>query len=758
MPVPGFSGSCDAVTAVRPLRGMGGIHALFARLRIGTRIAALMALAVMVAALLAVVGIRGLAESKESLRVVYEDRMAPVRTLSQISQLMLANQLQMQLALARAATVSGALALEPTSAQQAADQIERNVHAIDRLWDDYLSAPRGREELALARQFGERRARYLREAVAPALTALRALDYQDTRRLAVNAWTLYELAYPEIQTLVHLQFDSAEAAYREGVDRYERTYWLALGAMLAAMAVLGWLGVLLIRSIVRPLQQVIEVFRRIASGQLDSPIAVRGRDEISRVFRALRSMQMRLRQSEQAIHKLAYFDPLTELPNRSLLRQRAQQALDESGPPSHGALLLVDLDNFKTINDTLGHEVGDQYLKHVARRLGEAVGDEGLVARLGGDEFVILVRGLHADEAQAQAQARALAAQVLAAVACPAHLGGRLLHTSASLGVCLFRPGGSIIKELLKRADTAMYQAKSAGRNGYCFFDPVLQAKLDSRSVLELALRGAVEARQLALHYQVQVDAQRQPVGVEALLRWNHPLHGQVPPAQFIPMAEASGLILSLGEWVLQTACEQLRDWAHLPHMGALPLSVNVSARQFTHPAFVEQVRAALARTGARPDLLVLELTETMMLHDITDTVHKMQTLCSLGVRFALDDFGTGYSCLSQLQRLPLHQLKIDRSFIQDMGARANDAVIVQTILGMARNLGLHVVAEGVETEAQRAVLVQLQCPAFQGYLFAPPQPPQVLESWLQEMWAPRRNLSVAYPRPGIAIASERTA
>ncbi len=737
-----------------PLAGPGPMHALFSRLRIGTRITALMSLAVLVAAALAALGIRGLAESKESLRIVHEDRMEPVRGLSQIAQLMLANQLQLQLALARTARVSGVLALQGAAARQAADQIERNVQAIDQLWQQYLDVPRGADEQALARQFGERRALYLGEAVVPALAALRALDYQDTRRLADDARALYEAAYPDIQALVRLQFDFAETAYRQGVQRYQQTRRQALAAMLAAVAILAWLGLQLIRSIVQPLHQVIDICRRIAGGQLDLPIAVRGRDEISRVFRALRSMQARLRRSEQAIHKLAYYDPLTGLPNRSLLRLRVQQALNAAGPPCHGALLLVDLDHFKTINDTQGHEVGDEYLQQVARRLTGAVGQEALVARLGGDEFVVLALGLDAREEQATGQARTLAARVLAAVAHAEPVAGQLLHASASLGICLFQPGASTMRELLKRADTAMYQAKGAGRNGFSFFDPVLQAQLEARSALESALRGAVAAQQLSLHYQVQVDGQRRPVGVEALLRWSHPQHGQVPPGHFIPLAEASDLILSLGRWVLQAACEQLRDWAHAPHMRGLTLSVNVSARQFSQPAFVQEVQAALERTGAPADLLVLELTESMMLHDLDGTMRKMQTLRQLGVRFALDDFGTGYSCLSHLQHLPLYQLKIDRSFVWDMGTRPADAVIVQTIVAMARTLHLHVVAEGVETAGQHAILAALQCPAFQGYLFAPPQPAEALEAWVRDRLALSPARGQPCPEPSTPIGS----
>lgn len=448
----------------------------------------------------------------------------------------------------------------------------------------------------------------------------------------------------------------------------------------------------------------------------------------------------KLRQQKLSVERerdLAMRDALTGLPNRRFMQDIMGWEggrIQRSGRNELPLLIAqLDLDHFKTINDTLGHEEGDKHLRQIARRLTVAVADQGLVARLGGDEFVVLAQQLNADEVQAHAQARALAERVLTALATPTQLAGRLMHTSASLGVCLFRPGASTTKELLKRADTAMYQAKSVGRNGYRFFDPVLQSQLEARAALETALHGAIEARQLALHYQVQVNALGQPVGVEALLRWRHPLHGQVPPAQFIPIAEASDLILTLGDWVLQQACAQLQAWAGQPHTRGLTISVNVSARQLAQPGFVDQVHGALAGTGARPELLVLELTESAMLQDIADTVRKMQALRCLGVRFALDDFGTGYSCLSQLQRLPLYQLKIDRSFIQDMGARASNAVIVQTIVGMARTLGLHIVAEGVETEAQRGVLARLKCPAFQGYLFGMPQSAEALETWLRD-------------------------
>lgn len=734
-------------TATAPLNSDSWVARWLTRLHIRTRIAVLMVLAAGVAVLLATLGVRGLAASQADLRSVYEERMEPVRGLSKIVQLMLENQWHMQRALAQAvqrpltsSAASGAsgaagasgVALERTSAHDAALQIERNVATIDALWSHYQSIERSHQEQALAQQFSQRREHYLRQAITPVLLALRALDYENSRHLADNARVLYEQAYPDIQALVGLQFSQAQAAYEAGTKRYEYTGGLALGAIVLAMVVLGRLGMLLMRSIEQPLQHLIALCQRIANGQFDNPIPLRGHDEISAVFGALHAMQQQLRESARTVHQLAYYDALTELPNRTLLRQHIEQALQTRPHPGHGALLLVDLDNFKTINDSLGHEIGDQHLQHVARQLRMALEGQAMVARLGGDEFVVLAKDLDGNENRAQEQTRHLAQCVLVAVGREVHLAGRTLHTSASVGVCLFRPGAASVKELLKRADTAMYQAKHAGRNDFRFYDPLLQAHMENRATLEVALRGAIEAGQLALHYQLQVNAQRQPIGVEALLRWNHPHHGPVSPAQFIPIAENSELIVELGRWVLGAACTQLHEWAKLPHMAQLCMSVNVSARQFARPDFVDQVCMALAQSGARADLLLLELTESVVLDDVADTVYKMQSLRRLGVRFALDDFGTGYSSLSQLQRLPLHQLKIDRSFIQDMGVQANDAVIVQTIVGMARNLGLDVVAEGVETSAQYHALTQLGCPHFQGYFFTLPQPAAALQSWLE--------------------------
>jgi len=731
--------------APRTPQGMG--YRLFSRFRIGTRLAAMMVLAATVSALLAAMGIRGLAVANESLRTVYEERMTPVRSLAQIAHLMLSNQLQLQRALAASAPHANHArpALQPQEARRAAQAIEHNMLTIDQLWAPYAATPKGPKEAALAERFARQRAVYLQEAVKPTMDALRMLDYADTQRLADTAHNLYERASLDIRALTDLQFQLAHATYEAGVRSHAQTRQWALGALLASMALLSFLGAMLIRSIVRPLQQVGRMFRKIAAGQLDTPIAVHGRDEISTLLFELRAMQSRLSTHEKAIHQLAYFDPLTRQPNRRLLRERIQRALDASAQDDqHRALLLLDLDNFKTINDTLGHEVGDQYLVEIARRLGHAVQSPHSVARIGGDEFVVLMDQLSEAEGEALAQAEALAQQLLAAAARPCPLQEQVHHGSASIGICLFRRSNASIHELLKRADTAMYQAKNAGRNGYCLFDPALQARLENEATLEAALRDAIPAGQLALHFQAQVDQAGHVLGAEVLLRWKHPLHGQVPPAQFIPIAETSGLILPIGEWVLQQACAQLSAWAERAPTRHLELAVNVSARQFRCPDFVPQVCRALKQSGAPANRLVLELTESLVLHDVADTVAKMQALRRHGVRFALDDFGTGYSSLAHLKRLPLHQLKIDRSFVEDIVSAPDDAAIVQTIIGMARNLGLSVIAEGVETLAQRHALQHLDCQVFQGFLFGLPLPLQAFESWLAQYPAPLPNFPPA--------------
>lgn len=430
------------------------------------------------------------------------------------------------------------------------------------------------------------------------------------------------------------------------------------------------------------------------------------------------------KRAEEEIHRLAFYDTLTLLPNRRLLVDRLSQALAFSHRNgAQGALLFMDLDNFKTLNDTKGHDVGDMLLIEVAARLKTCVRESDTIARLGGDEFVVILQDLGSSAVLAANQAEGIAEKIVAALNAPYFLAGYEHHSSVSIGVCLFQERGTTVDELLKRADTAMYQAKAAGRNAVRFFESSMQIAVEARAVLEAELRYALSKDELQLYYQLQADSDRRITGAEVLLRWFNPERGFVSPAQFIPLAEETGLILPIGKWVLETACRQLQQWASDPGTRHLQLAVNVSARQFRQTNFAAQVKEMLNQFSVNPALLKLELTESLVLVDVEDTIQKMQALKQLGVQFSMDDFGTGYSSLSYLKRLPLNQIKIDQSFVRDIVIDKSDAVIVQTIIDMSKNFGLDVIAEGVETEEQFALLQQNGCMAFQGYYFSKPVP-----------------------------------
>lgn len=429
--------------------------------------------------------------------------------------------------------------------------------------------------------------------------------------------------------------------------------------------------------------------------------------------------------AESQIRNLAFYDPLTELPNRRLLLDRLESAMLAGARHKHvSALLFIDLDNFKTVNDTLGHNCGDLLLQQVALRLSNCVRSADTVARLGGDEFVVMLEDLGQTSDEAVSQVNVIGNKILHALSEAYQVGSSSCHTSASIGVALFTDGRESVDDLLKRADLSMYQAKAGGRNTLRFFDPQVQAAVQAKAALEIELREAIEQKQLCLYYQAQVNGAAQVVGAEVLVRWQHPLRGMVSPAEFIPLAEQTGLILPLGAWVLETACEQLNRWCQAPQMAEFTLAVNVSARQFHQKDFVQQVLATLERSGANPERLKLELTESLLVDDVQDIVSKMTALKARGVCFSLDDFGTGYSSLAYLSRLPLDQLKIDQGFVRDIETSDNAVAICSATISLAHSLGLKVVAEGVETQAQREFLSQQhQCDYLQGYLFSRPVP-----------------------------------
>ncbi|QKO21392.1 EAL domain-containing protein [Rhodoferax sp. BAB1] len=448
---------------------------------------------------------------------------------------------------------------------------------------------------------------------------------------------------------------------------------------------------------------------------------VRRKDRFVRTVTVFSDISERKAHSEHVYH-LAYHDALTGLPNRRLLFERLQESLGRNSGGSRGALLFSDLDRFKQINDTLGHKVGDALLQAVAGRMLRVIGDQGLVAHTGGDEFAVLLEGLDPDAERASAQARNLAEKLRSSMHEPFGIDSQYHQMSVSIGVALFDGPDTGADELLKRADIAMYEAKASGRNAIRFFDHDIAMHLSQRVALEAELNQALALQQFRVFYQPQFDSSGRMVGAEALVRWLHPQRGLVMPGQFIPLAEETGLILPLGQWVLDHVCQQIERWRGQPVLGELVISVNLCAHQLLQANFVESVTSVLMATGADASRLQLELTESVLAHNIDDATHKMRRLVALGVQFALDDFGTGYSSLSYLKRLPIQQLKIDASFVRDLQTDPNDVVITQTIIALGQSLGLEVIAEGVETEAQRDILRQQGCQLFQGYFYARPQ------------------------------------
>ncbi len=519
------------------------------------------------------------------------------------------------------------------------------------------------------------------------------------------------------------------------------------GAMLISLLVAVFLYLVLKRQLA-PLADAAMAMQRMSEGvEPLTTIPVKREDEIgqlvenfNRLVLERRGLDEDLRRevaerkmADDEIRNLAYHDALTRLPNRRLLFDRLQHAIAASSRSGrYCALLFIDLDNFKTLNDTLGHDAGDLLLQEVSRRLATCLREGDTAARLGGDEFVVLLENLSENAQEAATQAETTGEKIHGALNQTYQLANHEYNGTPSIGVTLFTDHQDTVDELLKRADLAMYHAKSAGRNALRFFDPQMQAVITTRATLEAGLREALLKQQFLLYYQAQVDSQGRVTGAEALLRWQHPQGELVSPMEFIPLAEDTGLILLLGRWVLETACAQLALWAACPELAHLMVAVNVSAREFHHKDFVDQVKSVLVTSGARPQRLKLELTESLLLHDVEDTIVKMTALRAEGVSFSLDDFGTGYSSLSYLKRLPLDQVKIDRSFVRDVLTDAYDSAIARSVIDLGRNLGLGVIAEGVESGAQRDFLAANGCQNYQGYLFSRPLPLHEFEKFVR--------------------------
>lgn len=440
------------------------------------------------------------------------------------------------------------------------------------------------------------------------------------------------------------------------------------------------------------------------------------------------------RQADAEIYHLAFYDPLTNLCNRRLMKDKLERAILASASSQYyGAVLFIDLDHFKTLNDTLGHEYGDLMLVETAKRIQSCVSEADTVARVGGDDFVVVLADLDTQDTQAAQKAAYIAEKIRTSLIAPYQFSGGEYLSSTSIGVSLFRGHELNVSNLLKRADMAMYRAKESGRNAVRFFDGEMMHAVETRAAMEADLRHAVPEQQLQLYYQIQVDNEQRPIGAEALVRWIHPTRGMVSPAQFIPLAEETSLILEVGDWVMETACRQLEEWKKSEQTKHLTLAVNVSAKQFKQPDFVALVKRIIQTHELDASRLKIELTESVALDDIEEVITKMHALKALRVKLSMDDFGTGYSSLSYLKQLPLDQLKIDQSFVRDMTSDQNDQVMVQTIIDMANNFHLNVIAEGVETDAQMSLLKHLGCMAYQGYFFSKPVPIEAFETLLQK-------------------------
>jgi len=540
---------------------------------------------------------------------------------------------------------------------------------------------------------------------------------------------LNKIAYTKL--FVPWGWSIGTGAYVDDIDAAFRAQAFSVLKIFILLIVLaGALTYILGRNLSQALTHLSDRVASVARGQLEGEIPEIGRsDEVGVMARAL----LVLRDTSREVAELR-LDQLTGLPTRKLLMDRLRLAMKSSERSGRmGGLMLIDLDKFKTLNDTRGHESGDLLLREVAKRLHHAVRECDTVARLGGDEFVVVLPEIGHNEEVAGAELQAIGEKILEGLNQPFDLGLFEHITSGSIGLALFRGDSASAEEVMKQADLAMYRAKDTGRNACHFFDPHMEVTVRDRAALEADLSSSILSGQFLLHYQPQIDIEGRLIGAEALVRWERPGHGIVAPGQFIPLAEETGLIIPLGRWVLENACRQMAIWARNPALRDLKISVNVSTRQFQRPDFVEQLQTILEHTAVNATRLKLELTESLFVDDVDEVIEKMFALRAKGVSFSLDDFGTGYSSLAYLKRMPMDQLKIDRSFVRDVLIDPNDAAIAKTIVALASTLGLGVIAEGVETVEQRDFLARSGCHVFQGFLFSRPLPVERFEAYAHQ-------------------------
>jgi diguanylate cyclase (GGDEF)-like protein len=525
------------------------------------------------------------------------------------------------------------------------------------------------------------------------------------------------------------------------IDDIEHTFQTraisALWVFICLIAVGGLITFIIGRDLAEAMNRLSTRVTSVARGELDGDVPdIERVDEVGTMARAL----LILRDTSREAAELR-LDQLTGLPTRKLLMDRLRGAKTHSARSgSYGGLMLIDMDKFKALNDTHGHDLGDMFLCEVAQRLKSILREGDTVARLGGDEFVMVLSDIGHTEKEAAGVAEVIGKKLLALLSQPHQLGNVTHVGGACIGITLFKGDGANPDVLLKQADLAMYKSKDSGRNVCRFFDPQMETSEQEREALDKELRQALAQQQFALYYQPQVGPDGELTGAEALVRWVHPKRGVVLPGEFIPAAEESGFILPLGQWILESACKQLAEWRTQPMTPEFRLAVNVSATQFRQGEFVQQLASTLRKTGADPRRLTLELTESVLLHNVEEVIEKMAALKKLGINFALDDFGTGYSSLYYLKRLPLDQMKIDRSFVRDVLTDAGDAAIAKTIVALAHTLGLEVIAEGIETTEQRIFLTHAGCKHHQGYLFSRPLPVHSFEqfAWQGESIRPQ--------------------